>query len=79
MFELPCQHVSALMSEYAEDDLGPVRRRRVGRHLRRCERCRAVYRSLLRTIGALRALAEHQPPARPELADVVVRRIEAER
>lgn len=64
-----------LLSDYVEGDLRGFRRWRVGRHLARCEPCRALYRAFLSALENLRALRGGEPVAKPEIADSVVERI----
>jgi predicted anti-sigma-YlaC factor YlaD len=71
-----CDETALLLSEYAEGELGRVRRWRVEAHLAACDGCRAVYRALLETVETLRALGQVDPKAQPELAEAVRRRIE---
>jgi anti-sigma factor RsiW len=66
------------LSDFVEGELTGWRRWRVARHLARCEHCQAVYRSLLRTLEALRDAGGLQPPAQPAFADAVVERIRRE-
>ena len=63
------------MSEHAEGTLRGYTRWRVARHLAKCEMCRALYRSFLDALEALRALGRQEPPAKPEIADSIVARI----
>jgi len=69
------EETASLMSAYVDGELRGYRRWRVMRHLARCAVCRAAYESVLATLDGLRALARHEPPARPELAVQVVERI----
>jgi anti-sigma factor RsiW len=71
-----CDETALLLSEYADGELGHFRRLRVETHLAACEGCRTVYRALLETIEALRALGQIEPEAQSQLADAVRRRIE---
>lgn len=68
---------AARLSDLIDHELSGLRRRRVERHLRRCESCRALMRSLATTVERLRALAHDLPP-RPELAERVVGRLRTE-
>lgn len=70
-----CEDTARRMSAHAEDDLRGFRRWRMFRHLAACERCRAIFRSLVATIEGLRALGGIEPEARPATADLVVERI----
>lgn len=71
-----CDETALLLSEYAEGELGHVRRWRVEAHLAACDGCRAVFHVLLETIQTLRALGEVEPEAQPELAEAVRKRID---
>ena len=64
------------MSAYAEGELTGYRRRRVSRHLARCEMCQALYRSLLTTLDSLRSLGREEPPADPGFPGRVIERLE---
>jgi anti-sigma factor RsiW len=77
-FTASCHETGEQMSDYVEGELRGLARLRVARHLARCERCQAVYRSLLKTLEALRGLGSIEPPAQPALADAVVDRIRNE-
>ncbi len=66
------------LSELVEGDLKGWRRWRVVRHLARCEHCQAVYRSLLRTLDALREVGNVEPEPQPAVADAVIERIRRE-
>jgi predicted anti-sigma-YlaC factor YlaD len=66
------------LSDFIEGGLTGWRRWRVARHLAKCEHCQAVYRSLLRTLEALREVATVEPAPEPALADAVVDRIRRE-
>ena len=50
------------MSAFAEGELHGYRGWRVSRHLARCAKCQAVYRSFLATLSALREVGREQPP-----------------
>jgi predicted anti-sigma-YlaC factor YlaD len=71
-----CEGTARLLSEYADGELRGFRRVRVEAHLAACEGCRTVYRALLETIEALRAVGQVEPEAQPQLAEAVRRRIE---
>lgn len=49
------------MSAFAEGDLRGYRGWRVSRHLARCVKCQAIYRSFLATLAALRELGREDP------------------
>jgi anti-sigma factor RsiW len=63
------------LSDLVEGELRGWRRWRVVRHLAKCEHCQAVYRSLLRTLEALREVGAVESTPQPALADAVVERI----
>jgi predicted anti-sigma-YlaC factor YlaD len=71
-----CDETARLLSEYADAELRIFRRWRVEAHLAACEGCRTVYRTLVATVETLRALAEIEPEAQPQLVEDVRRRIE---
>lgn len=72
-----CRETRDRMSDYLENELMPRERRRVMRHLRRCERCRAVLESLTRTLEHLRSLgAVDELAPSPATVQAVVERIE---
>ena len=66
------------LSDLVEGELTGWRRWRIVRHLARCEHCQAVYRSLLRTLDALRELGSAEPEPQPVLADAILERIRRE-
>lgn len=63
------------MAAHAEGEFRGYSRWRVSRHLAKCEMCRALYRSLLEALDALRKLGRNEPPPKPEIADSVIARI----
>ena len=67
------------MSAYAEGELTGYRRWRVARHLARCEKCQALYRSFLSTLESLRGLGREEPPPDPDFPARVLERLEDER
>jgi anti-sigma factor ChrR (cupin superfamily) len=69
------EETQRLMSEHAEGELRGYTRWRVARHLVKCERCGALWRSFLAALGHLRQLGQSGPEARPEIADSVLARI----
>jgi anti-sigma factor RsiW len=73
-----CEETRDCLSAHLEDELRGLRRRRVRRHLERCERCRAVLRSLSRAVQQLRSLGRLDPPLAASVADAVVERIRLE-
>jgi anti-sigma factor RsiW len=70
-----CAETAQSMSAHADGELRGLRRLRVTRHLALCPKCREVHQALVATIAGLRSLRDEEPPPRPALADVVVRRI----
>jgi anti-sigma factor RsiW len=77
-FMASCEETGNSLSDLVEGELEGWRRWRVVRHLAKCEHCQAVYRSLLRTLHALRDVAAMKPAPQPALADAVVERIRRE-
>jgi predicted anti-sigma-YlaC factor YlaD len=69
------EETQRLMSEHAEGELRGYTRWRVSRHLVKCDMCRALYRSFLEALAALRKLGRAEPPPKPEIADSVIARI----
>jgi anti-sigma factor RsiW len=65
------------LSDLVDQELGAIRRRRIERHLRGCDGCRALLRSFTSTVERLRALARDLPP-QPQLVKRVVGRLRAE-
>jgi predicted anti-sigma-YlaC factor YlaD len=65
------------LSDLIDLELSGLRRRRIERHLRDCEGCRALLRSLTSVVDRLRDLARDLPP-QPQLADEIVGRLRAE-
>lgn len=76
-----CEETQEQLSDRLEGDLRGLRRLRVAAHLSRCDRCRAVMRSLSRTVEQVRLLAQADffPPPGPSVTDDVVERIRRER
>jgi anti-sigma factor RsiW len=59
------------MSDYLDGELASRPRRRLERHVRECEECRRILRSLQGMIGRLRGIA---PPAtRPDPREMAAR------
>jgi anti-sigma factor RsiW len=71
------EETASHLSDLIDRELGTIRRRRIERHLRDCDGCRALLRSLTSTVDRLRALARNLPP-QPQLADHVLGRLRAE-
>jgi len=65
-----CEHVRSLLSDYADDELGPEERQRVEEHVGFCPRCRRVLGNLRHTLGRLGRLAETSPPGAPDPEEV---------
>lgn len=76
-FAATCSETADNLSGYLEDELPFSRRRRVARHLRSCIQCRALLRSLARTIEQLRALGRSEAGS-ASVAKTVVERIGGE-
>jgi predicted anti-sigma-YlaC factor YlaD len=74
-----CHETGEHLSEHLDGELRGLRRLRVTRHLARCELCRAVLRSLTRTLEELRSLGRVEPPPSPSVAPAVIARIREER
>ena len=72
-----CEETSERLSDRLEGTLSGVQRWRVSLHLARCDRCRALLRSLAGTVEQLRLLAQSdfQPPETTSVVDKVVERI----
>jgi anti-sigma factor RsiW len=66
------------MSAFAEGELTGYRRWRVARHLARCEKCAALYRSFLSTLESLRGLGREEPAPDPDLPARVLERLQDE-
>ena len=65
------------LSEYVEGELDDRTRTRIMRHLARCDRCRAMLESFLRTLEQLRSLGDmEQVTPAPATANAVLRRIQ---
>ena len=67
--ELPCQELVELVTDYLEDRLPPLERKRFEAHLAECEACRAYLEQFRATIRALGRLPEESlsPEARTAL------------
>lgn len=72
------EETAAHLSDLIDDELSGIRRSRIERHLRRCEGCLALMRSLASTVERLRGLRRDLPP-QPQLAERVVGRLRAEK
>jgi anti-sigma factor RsiW len=72
------EETAARMSDLIDGELRGLRRSRVERHLRRCEGCRALLRSLSATVERLRDFSRRDMQADPALADRVVARLQEE-
>jgi anti-sigma factor RsiW len=66
------------MSAFAEGELTGYRRWRVARHLARCKKCQALYRSFLSTLESLRGLGHGEPPADPDFSSRLLKRLRDE-
>ena len=56
--EMPCRELVELITDYLEDRLSPVDRRRFEAHLATCEACATYMEQLRQTIRALGRLPE---------------------
>ena len=56
--EMPCRELVELITDYLEDRLSPVDRRRFEAHLATCEACAMYLEQFRQTIRALGRLAE---------------------
>ena len=63
------------MSAFAEGALGGYLGWRISRHLARCAKCQALYRSFLATLGSLRELGRLDPPPDEEFVARVADRL----
>lgn len=63
------------LSAFAEGELGGYRGWRVSRHLARCAKCQALYRSFLATLASLRELGREDPRADEEFVLRVTARL----
>lgn len=81
LFALNGSHreTSRHMSAFAEGELRGYRRWRVTRHLERCAKCQALYRSFLATLQSLRELGHHEPAVDEEFVSRVTERLRYER
>lgn len=70
-----CEETRELLSEYLDGSLHGLRRFRVGRHLERCEHCRAVLASLVKAVEHLRSLSRREPAPSSSTAEAVLDRI----
>ncbi len=76
-----CEEAQVQLSDRLDGNLRGRRRLRVAAHLWCCDRCRAVMRSLSRTVEQVRLLAQadFDPPPGPSVTDDAVERIRRER
>lgn len=59
---MTCGEVLPLLSRYIDNDLDELRRRKVDIHLGKCNSCRVDFRTLVRAVGVMRAVADLDPP-----------------
>ncbi|HYX89152.1 MAG TPA: zf-HC2 domain-containing protein [Gaiellaceae bacterium] len=78
-FVASCAETRELLSDYVDGELQPRARRRVLGHLLMCRRCRAVLRSLRRTIAHLHAIGPTEPAPDSSVADSILARVRGER
>jgi anti-sigma factor RsiW len=69
---------AAYLSDVIDDELRRIRRSRIERHLRGCEGCRALLRSLTSTVERLRDLSRRDVPASPRFTERVVAQLRQE-
>jgi anti-sigma factor RsiW len=72
------EETAARLSDVIDEELSGFRRSRVERHLRRCEGCRALLRSLAATVQRLRDFSRRDVAADPGFAERVVAQLRAE-
>ena len=72
-----CAETQEQLSDRMEGELRGFPRLRVSMHLMGCDRCRAVFRSLIRTVEQVHELGrvDFAPSAGPSVAQGVVERI----
>jgi predicted anti-sigma-YlaC factor YlaD len=74
-----CDETRERLSDIADGEASGIRGWRARAHLARCDFCKAVYESLLRTVERLRALSEtDRPPSSGSVADAVAGRVRHE-
>jgi predicted anti-sigma-YlaC factor YlaD len=74
-----CHEARDRLSDFLEDELDARTRRRIVRHLARCERCRAMRESLSRTLEQLRSLGTvEQVATAPATVSSVLERVQRE-
>jgi predicted anti-sigma-YlaC factor YlaD len=74
-----CHETRDRLSDFLEDELDARTRRRIVRHLARCERCRAMRESLSRTLEQLRSLGTvEQVATAPATVSSVLERVQRE-
>jgi anti-sigma factor RsiW len=69
---------AAYLSDVIDGELRRIRRSRIERHLRSCEGCRALLRSLTSTVERLRGLSPRDFAAQPGFAERVVAQLRQE-
>ena len=76
-----CEETQEQLSGRMEGQLRGFRRLRVSMHLMGCDRCRAVFRSLVRTVERVHELGrvDFAPPAERSVAQDVIERIRRDR
>jgi predicted anti-sigma-YlaC factor YlaD len=60
--KVSCERVKERLSDYVDGDLPPLSRLFMTLHLRHCESCREVLRSLEQTLALLRRVKRDEPP-----------------
>jgi predicted anti-sigma-YlaC factor YlaD len=74
-----CHETRDRLSDFLEDELDARTRRRIVRHLARCERCCAMRESLSRTLEQLRSLGTvEQVATAPATVSSVLERVQRE-
>ena len=74
-----CHETLDRLSDYLEGEMPSRQRARIGRHLARCERCRAMLESLTRTLEQLRSLTStEQVATAPATVSTILERIQRE-
>lgn len=74
-----CAETRERLSEIADGQARGIRGWRARAHLARCQRCQAMYESLVKAVERLRALGDvDRPPSIGSVAEAVVDRVRRE-
>ncbi len=59
---MKCEQVQSLLSQYLDNELDELRRKKIDRHLQTCVSCSRELTSLAKTVRVLHAVSDLNPP-----------------